>query len=519
MARHGDELELDIQRLDAKGWGIAQVTETEKLEHGGSGRGDNQGEENGHKKPRQWTIRVPYAIPGERVRVVVRRGKKGGRKLEAQLLEVLQPHGERVEPRCAHFSRCGGCVWQHVNYPEQLAIKEAYVKSCLKSAGLDERVVKPILGMEHPWHYRNKMEFTFSPEGRLGLHEQGDFRAVIPLDDCLIAAEEMVRAAREVAAWAREHRLRGYDKLAHQGLLRHLMVRQSFATKELMVALFATEPLTSAGKSARSASGAHESLRGDLAQTSHETLMAHVAHQSHQTILPHVVDDLVQRLRERCPSLASLLWIVNRGVADKTEVEQMTCLFGREYIEDELSGFRYRLKPQTFFQTNPLQAERLVEIALEQGKPRADERVIDLFCGVGTFSLPFAKRSRELVGIEIVEASVQAARQNAAENGVANARFITADARRGLDQVLNENQGVDLLLLDPPRSGAGGKVMRKIGRARPKRVVYVSCNPVTLAEDCAELLRFGYELMEVRPVDMFPHTVHVECVVSTHFTG
>ena len=482
MARHGDELELDIQRFDAKGWGIAQVADTNQPEHG-AGCENNLGEGNHRKKLSKWTIRVPYTIPGERVRVVVRRGKKRGKKLEAQLLEVLQPHGGRVEPRCAHFSRCGGCTWQHVNYPEQLAVKEAYVKSCLQSAGLDERVVKPIAGMERPWHYRNKMEFTFSPEGRLGLHKQGDFRTVIPLDDCLIAGTEMAKAAREVAVWAKEHGLRGYDKLVHQGLLRHLMVRQSFATGELMVAVFATEPPAQSGG------------------------------------LAVAVEDLIRRMQEKCPSLASLLWIVNRGVADKTDVEEMVCLFGREYIQDELCGFRYRLKPQTFFQVNPVQAARLVEIALQQGNPQPDERVIDLFCGVGTFSLPFAKRSKELVGIEIVEASVQAARQNALENGVDNARFVTADARRGLDQVLAEHPGVDLLLLDPPRSGAGRKVMRKIGRARPKRVVYVSCNPATLAEDCAELLPFGYELIEVRPVDMFPHTAHVECCALLVYKG
>lgn len=480
MEQHGEAMELIIRGFDDKGRGMGERVAVPNDNKAVATDANTATESRLTVRAGQVSVRpipVPYTIPGERVRVVLPKRWRRGKGREARLLEVVERHPARIEPRCVHFSRCGGCVWQHVDYQEQLAAKERSVKACFEAAGLDADIVKPVLGMEEPWHYRNKMEFTFSPEGRLGLHAPGDFRTVIPLEACFIAGEEIVEAARTVAEWASAFGLRGYDKQRHEGLLRHLMVRQSLATKELMVALFATETPDA------------------VAET-----------------VPEAVEALKVRLRERCPSLQSLLWIVNRGLADKTDVEEMFCLDGREFIWDELCGFRYRLKPQTFFQVNPVQAERLVAIALDQGQPQPDERMIDLFCGVGTFSLPFARRTKEVIGIEIVEASVEAARQNAADNGVTNARFIAADARRGLDEVLRDHPGVDLLLLDPPRSGAGGRVMRKIGRARPKRVVYVSCNPATLAEDCAVLLPFGYQLVEAQPVDMFPHTAHVECV-------
>jgi len=494
VEQHGETMELIIRELDAKGRGLGEGIATTKDGRINQEMNKTNPETNlGTPMGRQFVgtrnamprpVPVPYTIPGERVRVFLPKKTRRGKGREARLLDVVEPHPARITPRCPHFTRCGGCVWQHLGYKEQLAAKEAHVKACFAAAGLDAGVVKPVLGMDEPWHYRNKMEFTFSPDWRLGLHAPGDFGTVIPLEECYIAGEEMVEAARVVSRWALEYGLRGYDKRRHEGLLRHLMVRQSRATRELMVALFATETPDA------------------LAETA-----------------PAALEELKGRLRERCAPLASLLWIVNRGLADKADVEEMYCLDGRDYIWDELCGFRYRLKPQTFFQVNPVQAERLVDIALRQARPQPDERMIDLFCGVGTFSLPFARRVRGLIGIEIVEASVEAARQNAADNGVANARFIAADARRGLDEVLRDHPGVDLLLLDPPRSGAGGKVMRKIGRARPERVVYVSCNPATLAEDCAALLPFGYELVEAQPVDMFPHTVHVECVVTLIYKG
>lgn len=211
-------------------------------------------------------------------------------------------------------------------------------------------------------------------------------------------------------------------------------------------------------------------------------------------------------------SLASLIWIKNTDIADRTQAQEEFILYGRDFIYDELSGFQYQVWFDTFFQPNPLQAEKMVDIALAFAKVNDSMRVLDLFCGVGTFSLPFAARSKELSGIEIVETSIESAKYNAKENGIDNTYFIARDARKGMTE-LEETWGKpDLILLDPPRDGAGGKVMRRIGRLKTDQVIYVSCNPKSLAEDLTWMRDLGYELKTVQPIDQFPHTLHVESI-------
>ncbi|MBW8349814.1 23S rRNA (uracil(1939)-C(5))-methyltransferase RlmD [Bacillus sp. IITD106] len=451
----GESFIADIRQLDAKGSGQAVVWR-----------------ENEHGNPKKLKLTIPYTLPGEKVRVTVER--PWVRRWKAKADEILEVHPERIKPSCPHFELCGGCVWQHWDYSGQLKQKTDHVKQAIEAQGFDPALVRDTIGMEDPWHYRNKMEFTFAPDGTLGLHEQGNFRSIISLETCLIAGKDMVEAAMEVAKWALEHELSGYDKDAHEGLLRHLMVRQSFATGEMMLALFATE--APVGK------------------------------------LETAVNDLTEKIEQKFPQVKSLLWLENTQWADRTQAEKTHILAGRDFIYDELVGYRYRLWFDTFFQTNPTQAQKLVELALEMGEPKKTEKMIDLFCGVGTFSLPFASRVDKLAGIEIVETSIESAKRNAEDNGISNTSFLAKDARLGIDQVLETFGKPELLLLDPPRSGAGGKVMRRIGRSKPERIVYVSCNPDTFATDIKELIPFGYKLEVVQPVDLFPHTFHVECV-------
>ncbi|NCU17179.1 23S rRNA (uracil(1939)-C(5))-methyltransferase RlmD [Pallidibacillus pasinlerensis] len=455
MENFGETFVTEIRQFDKKGSGQAVVWR-----------------ENEHGNPKKLRLTVPQTLPGEKVEVTVDKPEKRRRK--AILQRVIEPHPERIIPLCLHFDRCGGCVWQHWEYTGQLKGKTDYVKGTLEAEGFDPNLVKDTIGMNNPWHYRNKMEFTFAPDGSLGLHEQGNWRKIIPLETCLIAGDLMVDSAMEVAAWAKDHQLPGYNKDTHEGLLRHLMVRQSFATGELMVALFATEAPEGKLEAAKT--------------------------------------DLINRLTEKFPQAKSVLWLENRDWADRTQSEKTHILAGRDFIYDEMAGFRYRLWFDTFFQTNPTQAQKLVELAIEMGEPKKTEKMIDLFCGVGTFSLPFATKVKELYGIEIVEKSIESAKRNAKDNDVENTGFLAKDARHGIDQVLEEFGNPELLLLDPPRSGAGGKVMRKIGRSQPDRIVYVSCNPETFATDIKELVPFGYKLVTVQPVDLFPHTVHVELV-------
>lgn len=448
------------------------IAEIDHLDRKGNGRAAVWIESDKGFNPRKLKLTIPQTLPGESVQVVVDRPDKRTRKVMPTEILVASP--ERTMAPCQHFELCGGCVWQHWTYEGQLKHKTEQVKNALQGEGFEPELVLDAIGMDDPWHYRNKMEFTFSPEGHIGMHEQGNFRKIIPLQTCLIAGQKMVDGMLEVSEWVKEFGLKGYDKDAHEGLLRHLMVRESHATGEMMLALFATK-----------------TPDGELASA---------------------VENLVERITKKFPNVKSLLWLVNTDWADRTQSEDTHLLAGRDFIYDEMAGYRYRLWFDTFFQTNPKQAQKLVDLALEMGKPQEEEKMIDLFCGVGTFSLPFAARVKELAGIEIVETSIASAKRNAVDNDLHNTTFLARDARHGLDEMHEHFGFADILLVDPPRCGAGGKVMRRIGRSQPKRIVYVSCNPDTFATDIAELLPFGYTLNTVQPVDLFPHTTHVELV-------
>jgi 23S rRNA (uracil1939-C5)-methyltransferase len=442
--RRGDEVALAVDRLAYGGRGVGRV--------GG------------------FVVFVPDTAPGDRVRARLWRVKAGYG--EADLVAVEGRSALRATPPCPHFGPCGGCAWQHLEYAAQAVAKEQIVRESLAHLGdLRDVDVRPILGAPSPWFYRNKMEFTFHPEGVLGLHRRGAWDRVVAVQSCYLQSPASNVVLGIVRAWALRSGLSRYDPRSHTGVLRQTVIREGKATGEIMVALVTAAPEV-------------PGLR-----------------------------ELAARLVAAVPRVTSVLHGVNPAASDGSPLAGITVLAGRPYILDELAGLRFRIGPETFFQTNTAQAERLVEAAQALAGLRGGETVYDLYCGVGTFSLALARRAGRVYGIEISPAAVEAARENAALNGIANAEFASGDVRRLLPEVRGRTGRPDLVLLDPPRSGAGSRVMQKIAGTRAPRVVYVSCNPTTLAPDLKELVSAGYAVRTVQPLDLFPHTYHVECVV------
>ena len=413
---------------------------------------------------------VPDTVPGDRVRAKLWRIKPG--YAEADLVAVESPGEERARPPCPFFGPCGGCVWQHLGYAAQLAAKEHIVRESLAHlAGLRDLEIRPILSMADPWRYRNKMEFTFQPAALLGLHRRGAFDQVVPIDACLVQSDGANAILRLVRDWAAASGLSRYDPRDRTGLLRQVIIREARSTGEILVALITTAP----------------EVPG--------------------------VQSLADVLIAAAPGISGVLHGINPGLSDGLPLHGVALLAGRPYIVEELAGIRFRIGLETFFQTNTAQAARLVEVVQALAGLGGNEIVYDLYCGVGTFSLPLARRARQVYGVEIVPSAVEAAQENAASNGISNVEFLTGDARRRLPDLLRRAGRPDVVVLDPPRSGAGRRVMEKIIAAGAARIVYVSCNPTTLAPDLSELVRAGYAVRAIQPLDMFPQTYHVECVV------
>lgn len=421
---------------------------------------------------------VPRTAPGDRV--LSRLEKVQRRHAEGSLEQVVEPGPDRIEPPCPHYAEgCGGCSWQHLDYERQVAAKQDIVRESLRRiGGFEELPMRPIVPADDPWWYRNKMEFSFHARDGLGLHRAGDWRRVVAVSDCRLESELAMRVLAFARDFAGEHGLSSWDPLTKEGLLRELHVRHGRNTGQTMVGLV-TSP------------GAFEHGRafGRGVASLDDTIVSVV----------HAV----------------------RGTDDGSPILSITPVVGREVIEENVGGLTFELGLQTFFQTNTAQAERMLELVRDavaeglEAAPEADHSalLIDVFCGVGFFTLGLASLVGRAAGVEIVEDSIVAARDNAARNHVGNTAFYAGDARHTLPAMIEEHGHPTIVVLDPPRGGAGGKVMRRIARSCPTRIVYVSCNPTTLARDLQELGPFGYTISSVQPLDLFPQTYHVETIV------
>jgi 23S rRNA (uracil1939-C5)-methyltransferase len=466
--KRDEELVLDIEDFAAGGKSVARV----------DGR----------------VVFVPLTLPGDRVKARVRSVKK--KFVEAEPLEVLRESPRRVSPKCMHFGVCGGCRWQHASYEAQLEFKRQQVADGLERiGGFRDLGVAPVLGSKDVYFYRNKMEFSFGPawldaeafghleKGEtgpetlaLGLHPSGLFSKVLDLKECSLQSPLSNRILGMVRRFAVARRLDFYSTRTHSGYLRALVVREGKKTGDVMVNIVTSDDR------------------------------------------PGVMQELRDALRAECPEVTTF---VNNITSRKSQVavgEYERVYFGPGYITEGLGGKTFRVSPNSFFQTNTAQAERLYEIASRLAELQPDDVVYDLYSGTGTIAIVLADRVLRVVGVEAVEAAVLDARGNAELNNASNCFFEIGDLK---EKMTREREWIErhgppsVVILDPPRSGAHEKVIREILKFAPERIAYISCNPATQARDLRLLCADGrYGITEVQPVDMFPHTEHIECVVG-----
>ena len=405
-----------------------------------------------------FVVFVAGALPGDRVRVEVTKAKK--RFAEARVVELLAPGADRIPDRCTHGGEpCPGAPWQGLPYERQLAIKGEQVDEALRRiGGLDGFELEPIVAAEQQWRYRNKLEYSFGDddgEPILGFHARGRWDLVVDVDDCHLASEAGNAARNAVRDWARLESIPAFDGRARgRGVLRNLVVREGRRTGQIQTRLVTAE-----------------------------------------RNFPKPPVDLHTIVAD-----------------DSGSSEGPTGVLREEYLKEELCGLKWKISPGAFFQTNTEMAERLYAVAAEYAGLSGSEKVFDLFCGIGTIGLTMAARAGEVWGVEIVPEAIADAERNARLNGIGNAHFLAANVRTGVRPLLVQAGKPDVVVIDPPRAGLSQKMIRRVIECEAPRIVYVSCNPTTLAPNAAQLVEAGYKLTRVRPVDMFPQTPHIECV-------
>jgi 23S rRNA (uracil1939-C5)-methyltransferase len=411
-----------------------------------------------------YVVFVRDAVPGDRVRARITRSKRSF--AEADSVQLLEPSPDRVEPAAPH----PGAPWQVLAYELQLREKESQVRDALERLGGFERPpVEPIVPAAQRFRYRNKVEYSFGTgdDGQLvlGFHRRGRFDLIDDVTRDVLASERVDELREAAKAWCREEGLSAWDRRAQTGLLRNLVVREGRRTGMLQGRV-----VTSPGGDFRAA-----------------------------------------QLAAAVPA-DSLLWTRAASVAETTREGATERVKGSPWLDEELCGLRFRMSPDAFFQTNTEMAERLYGTAVELAGLTGRERVLDLFCGIGTIALVMALDAAEVWGVELVEEAVADAIENARLNGVDNASFFAGDVRLAMRPLLERSGRPDVVVVDPPRAGLSQKVVRRVLEAEANRVVYVSCNPTTLAPNARQMADAGFALRTVRPVDMFPQTPHIECV-------
>lgn len=413
---------------------------------------------------------VQGALPGEECEIKLLKIKKT--VLFAKVERILKPSPFRTVPDCSHFPVCGGCSFWHMTYEEELEIKRQQVEDALTRIGGLSCKVPPVLGAETVFRYRNKAQFPVSAAkggGKIGFYRSRS-HDVISVENCLIQSESANTAANTVRKWMEQYQIPGYEETTCSGLVRHVYVRTNQAGESLICLV----------------------VNGSK--------------------VPHK-KELVQALRTACPSAVGIL--LNRNEKDSNVIlgDQYQLLWGQDYLIDELLGHSFRLSVPSFYQVNHAQTERLYQIAISYAAFTGEETVLDLYCGVGTISLSMAEAVKRVIGVEIIPEAVRDANENAQRNQISNAEFFCADAGVAAEKLLKEGVTPDVVVVDPPRKGLDQGVIDAILRLNPSRLVYVSCDPATLARDLKLFSEQGYQLKKITSVDMFPRTTHVETCV------
>jgi 23S rRNA (uracil1939-C5)-methyltransferase len=462
VLKRGSELELIVEKVADKGKSLTRLD--------------------------GYVIFIQGGIPGDRLRVRIIKTKK--KFAEAVPIEILEPSPDRIEPRCSHFGTCGGCKWQHMTYTAQLNAKRISVDDALtRVGGLSDINVHDVIGADPIYRYRNKMEFSFSAERwlspseiasglplnrsfALGLHVPGNFSKVLDLSECHLHSEIGEQLVNRVRAFALENNWAPWHVRKHNGFLRHLVLRKSAHTDDFMVNV-----VTNGSDSERMA-------------------------------------ELATMLAAEFPAVTTLVNTINTGVAQTAFGEEIRTISGSGIIRDKIGPYTFEIAPNAFFQTNTYQAENLYKVAATFAELKKTDHVYDLYSGAGTISIYIANQVKHVTGVELIDAATENAKRNAEVNGIDNVSFVTGDMMKLFNEdFIAENGRPDVLIVDPPRAGMHPKVVEQIRTLRPERFVYVSCNPVSQARDLS-LLQDAFVIEEVQPVDLFPHTDHIENVIK-----
>ncbi len=433
----------------------------------------------------EMVVFIEKAIPGDIVNATVYRKKK--KFAEAKILNLIEPSKDRVDPFCEHFGVCGGCKWQHMNYDAQLKYKQKSVLDALQRlAGLEVSHAEAILPSAEDKYYRNKLEYTFSNKrwltamdgtvndesemNALGFHVPLRFDKILEINHCYLQADPSNDLRNKISSFAKENAISFYDLRAHEGALRNLVIRTS-STGELMVIVIFAYP-----------------EEGQV-----ELMMDYV--------------------KSTFPEITSLLYIINQKKNDTFSDQEVLLYSGREFIYEEMEGLKFRIGPKSFYQTNSLQAYELYKITRDFADLKGDELVYDLYTGTGTIANFIAKKAKKVVGVEYVPTAIEDAKVNSKINGIENTVFYAGDMKDVLNaDFIKENGKPDVVITDPPRAGMHPDVVERLMEMEADKIVYVSCNAATQARDLIRL-KEKYDLVRIKPVDMFPHTQHVENVV------